>query len=57
MIATGPQAPAPESDKDFENCKGRCGYTQWCRACMEERKILLDEAERKEANHVDDQYA
>jgi hypothetical protein len=57
IIDTGPQAPAPESDEDFENCKGRCGYTQWCRACMEERKALFDEAERKEANHVDDQYA
>jgi len=52
-----PQAPAPAYDDDFENCKGQCGYTQWCRACMEERKKLLNEAERKEADHVDDQYA
>jgi len=54
---TGPQGPAPESDEDFENCKGQCGYTIWCRACMEERKKLIDEAERKEADHVDEQYA
>lgn len=54
---TKPKAPSPKFDADFENCKGQCGYTQWCRACMEERKKLLDEAERKETNHVDDQYA
>lgn len=48
---------AMASDEDFENCKGQCGYTIWCRACMEERKKLLDEVERKEADHVDDQYA
>jgi hypothetical protein len=60
MIAspeTGPQAPTLASDEDFENCKGQCGYTLWCRACMEERKILLREDERKEADHVDEQYA
>ena len=54
---TKPQAPAPESDEDFENCKGRCGYTQWCRACMEERKELLREAEEKEKDHADERYA
>jgi hypothetical protein len=54
---TGPQAPVPACDDDFENCKGQCGYTQWCRACMEERNKLLDEAQRKEANDADDQYA
>jgi hypothetical protein len=54
---TKPRAPAPGSDEDFENCTGQCGYTQWCRGCMEERKKLLDEAERKEADHVDEQYA
>ncbi len=53
----GPQAPAPAFDEDFENCKGQCGYTQWCRACMEERKKLLREAEQKEADHVNEQYA
>jgi hypothetical protein len=29
---------APESEDDFWNCKGRCGYTRWCAACMAERK-------------------
>ena len=32
-------------DDDFENCKGACGYTIWCRACMEARK----EEERRRA--------
>jgi hypothetical protein len=27
---------------DFDNCKGQCGFTPWCKACMESRK----EAER-----------
>jgi hypothetical protein len=49
-----PDAPA---GNDFENCKGQCGYTIWCRACMEERKKLLDEIERKEAAHADERYA
>ena len=57
IIDTRSQTPASESDGDFENCKGQCGYTIWCRACREERKKLLDEAERKEADHVDEQYA
>jgi hypothetical protein len=54
---TWPGAPAPASDEDFENCKGQCGYTIWCRACMEERKRMIDELERKEADHVDEKYA
>jgi hypothetical protein len=23
---------------DFDDCKGQCGYTPWCKACMESRK-------------------
>ena len=30
--------PDGKPEDDFENCKGKCGYTIWCRACMEERK-------------------
>lgn len=44
---TAPQAPAVATDDDFENCKGQCGYTIWCRACMEETKKLIHEAEQK----------
>lgn len=54
---TGPQAPTPESGEDFENCKGQCGYTIWCGACMEERKKLQREAEQKERDHADERYA
>jgi len=21
---------------EYENCKGRCGYTPWCRDCMKQ---------------------
>jgi hypothetical protein len=24
---------------DFDNCRGQCGYTPWCRACMESRGL------------------
>jgi len=23
---------------DFDNCRGQCGYTPWCKACMESRR-------------------
>jgi hypothetical protein len=23
----------PDRDDDWENCKGQCGYTPWCRDC------------------------
>jgi hypothetical protein len=51
------RTPGWDSDQDFENCKGRCGYTPWCRACLEERKKLQREAEQKEKDHDGEQYA
>jgi len=24
--------------EDFDNCKGQCGFTPWCKACIESRK-------------------
>jgi len=43
-----PNDPAtPESDDDFWNCKGRCGYTRWCAACMAERRKAEIEEERR----------
>ena len=53
---TGPQTPRTESDEDFENCKGQCGYTIWCRACMEETRKRIREAELKEKFHAGKQY-
>jgi hypothetical protein len=35
---------------DWENCKGQCGYSRFCRQCMKERDRLIREkkiAERK----------
>ena len=34
-----------KEEDDFENCKGQCGYTVWCRECMANRKKELAEAE------------
>jgi hypothetical protein len=40
---SGDASPPPEQGKtkddldDFENCKGQCGYTIWCRECMANR--------------------
>ncbi|HOD34515.1 MAG TPA: hypothetical protein PLR20_01025 [Syntrophales bacterium] len=27
-----------DNSDDFDNCKGQCGFTPWCKACMESRK-------------------
>lgn len=34
---------------DFENCKGQCGYTVWCRECMKAREAELKAREIAEA--------
>jgi len=32
--------PLPDkADQDFEDCRGQCGYTPWCRACKESRGL------------------
>ena len=54
---TGPRAPALATDEDFENCKGQCGYTPWCRACKEEIKKMLSEAERKKMEEREESFA
>ncbi|PKN34929.1 MAG: hypothetical protein CVU61_06100 [Deltaproteobacteria bacterium HGW-Deltaproteobacteria-19] len=37
----------PEPEEDFWNCKGQCGYTRWCAACIAERKEKELEKERQ----------
>jgi len=32
-----------EPDEVWENCKGQCGYTPWCRECMLEKEKLQKE--------------
>lgn len=27
----------PPPEPDFENCRGQCGFTPWCRTCMDSR--------------------
>ncbi|NPU83193.1 MAG: hypothetical protein HPY65_01800 [Syntrophaceae bacterium] len=46
-VAPPEPAAAPEPEDDFWNCKGRCGYTRWCAACMAERKEKELEEERR----------
>jgi len=28
----------PDFLDDFDNCKGQCGYTPWCKDCRESKK-------------------
>jgi hypothetical protein len=44
----------PDPEEDFWNCKGRCGYTRWCAACMAERKKAELEEERRRYESGDD---
>ena len=44
------QGNAEEESDDFENCKGRCGYTIWCRECMASRERQMSEAEQGKDN-------
>jgi hypothetical protein len=37
----------PASDEEgnaWENCKGQCGNTPWCRDCLLEKKRLYEES-------------
>lgn len=45
----------PEGDEDFQNCKGQCGYTEWCRQCIEERKELNRKAELEKIRQREEQ--
>ncbi len=31
------------ADEPWENCKGQCGTTPWCRECMREKERLHEE--------------
>jgi hypothetical protein len=37
------EAKRPIPDEVWENCKGQCGTTPWCRDCMLEKEKLLEE--------------
>jgi hypothetical protein len=37
-----------DSMTDWENCKGQCGYTQFCLQCMQERDRLSREKKQYE---------
>jgi hypothetical protein len=51
------QKPAKENtlvtDDLWENCKGQCGTTPWCRDCMREKEKLLEEKLNRERRSDD----
>jgi len=40
-------------DEIWENCKGQCGYTPWCRDCMLQKGKLLEEKLNREGRSDD----
>jgi hypothetical protein len=45
-----------DSRGDWENCKGQCGYTLFCRQCMQERDRLIREKEQAERKRMEESY-
>jgi hypothetical protein len=43
----------PVTDDLWENCKGQCGTTPWCRDCMLEKEKLLEERLNRERRSDD----
>jgi hypothetical protein len=44
-----------DSMDDWENCKGQCGHTRFCRQCMEERDRLIREQKQATQKRVEDE--
>jgi hypothetical protein len=54
------QSPVSEQEENamvtddlWENCKGQCGTTHWCRDCMREKEKLLEEKLNRERRSDD----
>ena len=47
------QGNTQEGSEDFENCKGQCGYTIWCRECIASRERQASEAEHDKDNRAE----
>jgi hypothetical protein len=45
-----------DSMGDWENCKGQCGYTRFCRQCMQERDRLIREKKQAEQKRREELY-
>jgi hypothetical protein len=45
-----------DSRGDWENCKVQCGYTLFCRQCMQERDRLIREKEQAERKRMEESY-
>jgi hypothetical protein len=45
------EPPVPE--ESWENCKGQCGYTPWCRDCLLQKEKLVEERLNREGRSDD----
>jgi hypothetical protein len=43
-----------DSMGDWENCKGQCGYTRFCRQCMQDRDRLIREKKQAEQRRTEE---
>jgi hypothetical protein len=46
------QKPSVPDDL-WENCKGQCGYTPWCRDCLLQKGKLVEERLNREGRSDD----
>jgi hypothetical protein len=45
---------AKDSIDDWENCKGQCGHTRFCRHCMQERDRLIREKNQAKRKRMEE---
>jgi hypothetical protein len=43
-----------DSIEDWENCKGQCGHTRFCRQCMQERDRLIREKKQAKRKRMEE---
>jgi hypothetical protein len=43
-----------DSLNDWENCKGQCGHTRFCRQCMQERDRLIREKKQAKRKRMEE---
>ena len=47
------EAKQPIQDDPWENCKGQCGFTSWCRECILVKDKLLVETLNRQGRSDD----
>jgi hypothetical protein len=45
-----------DSIDEWENCKGQCGHTRFCRQCMQERNTLVRQKKQAERKRMEELY-